>query len=99
MPDLASFGSGLVRYQLLTQYLRALPPGFFGIAREFSAAGLAATTGMDLCLDNAAASELCRSGFHFLQGRCDLSNRHRNTVPFQNLFALVFVDIHAISPQ
>src|SRR5262245_50088413 len=99
MPDLASFGSGLVRYQVFTQYLRGLRHGFFGIAREFYTAGLAATTGLDLCLDNAAASELCRSGIHVVQGRCDLSNRHRNAVPFQNLFGLVFVDIHAISPQ
>src|SRR5262245_41717134 len=99
MPDLAPFGSGLVRYQVFTQYLRGLRHGFLRTAREFYSAGLATTTGMNLCLDNAPASELYGSGFHFLQGRCDLSNRHRNAVPFQNLFGLVFVDIHAISPQ
>src|SRR5262247_4584904 len=94
MPDLASFGSGLVRYQVFTQYLRGLRHGFFGIAREFYTAGLAATTGMDLCLDNAAATELCRSGFHFLQGRCDLPNRHQRAVSLDNLFGLILVDIH-----
>src|SRR5215831_16728514 len=68
MPDLASFGSGLVRYQVLTQYLRGLRHGFFGIAREFYTAGLAATTGMDLCLDNAAASTSCKVDATFPTG-------------------------------
>ena len=74
---------------------RSVLAHFFSRPRELDAAALAATTGMDLRLDDPDfATELARRVFRLGHGKARNASRRRHTVLAQDFLALILVNVH-----
>ena len=61
---------------------------------EFDAACLASATGVDLSFDHDGCTESFRGVHCFLDGECNFTVRDRHSELFEELFALIFEEIH-----
>src|SRR5690349_24404192 len=87
-----------MRHELLTQQRSCRGGDFFFRAAELDPAGLAAPTGMDLRLyDPDRSAETPRRLDRLGGGVGHPAARHRNTEFRQQLFRLIFVDVHSLS--
>jgi len=94
LPHLAAFGAGLVRDEGHPDHLLGQVGCFVRVLRELDAAAFAAAAGVDLRLDDHASAELFRGRARVLRRVDDDAARRRDSVPPQDLFCLIFVDLH-----
>src|SRR5574343_708696 len=96
--DLLAFRTGLVRDQLHAEDRAGVIAHFFERRCDLDATTLATATCVDLGLDDP---NLAAQGFSCLDcvvdGRAVNPARNRNAEFFQELFALIFVNFHALS--
>src|SRR5574343_254038 len=96
--DLLAFRAGLVRDQLHAEDLAGVLAHFFERRCDLDATTLTTATGVNLGLDHP---DLAAQGFSCLDcvvdGRAVNPARNRNAEFFQELFALIFVNFHALS--
>ncbi len=67
---------------------------FIGILRDFDAAALAASAGVNLRFDDDAAADVFRGRLGFGDGERHLPARHRDFVFGQDGLGLILVDFH-----
>ncbi len=98
--DLAPGRSGLVGDEIMAQQCPRRGGDILLGADDFDAAGLAAAAGMDLRLDHPdRPAEPPRHSDRLRGGIGDPAARHRDAEFRQQLFRLIFVDVHRISPE
>src|ERR1700722_5772250 len=99
MYDLAR-GAGLVRHERGAEHSLCGGGDFLVGATEFDAAGLAATPGVNLCLDGPMpAPKFRRDVYRLLRTVSDPARRHRYAKAGQQFFCLIFVNIHRTPEQ
>ncbi len=92
--DFPPLGPGLVRDELPAQKRRRELLRLLGALHDLDPAGLAPAAGVDLRLDDARPAQLARERAGFLGGRRHAPLGHRHAERSQQLFGLVFVDVH-----
>src|SRR5690606_6955524 len=98
--DLLSFGAGLVRLELHAQDLASQAPDVFQALGNLHTATLAAATGVDLGLDHPdRAAEFLGGSDSFVNGERRDTSWDRHTESAQDLFALVFVNLHGVKTR
>src|SRR5271169_4102776 len=98
--DLAPSRSGLVGDEIMAEQGPRRGGDILLGADEFDSPGLAAAAGMDLSLDHPnRPAEPPRHSDSLRRGIGDPAARHADIKLRQQLFRLVFVDIHRISPE
>jgi len=96
--DLFALGAGLVRDQYLAQKLRGIGFDFIYRFCQLYAAGLAAAASMDLSLYDAdLGAQLLCCLYSLLHAECRLAVRDVDAVRFQDLLALVLMNIHILA--
>ena len=98
-PHDAAFGTGLMRHQRLAEQLaRRNRVRLGGIRQQLDAARFAAATRMDLHLGDGFRLAECRErGGGFVGRRRELPLGHWNAEAPENLFGLIFVDVHSVT--
>ncbi len=88
------FGPGLVRDERHAEDLLGDDGGLGGILRDFDAATLAASAGVNLRFDDHAAADVLRGRLGFGDGERHLPARHGDIVFGQDGLGLILVDFH-----
>src|ERR1019366_1478556 len=102
--DFLAMRPGLMRDQRHAENLLCVEFGLLAGAGHFDAAAFAAASGVDLRLDDHAASALGKelAGYRrgFFEGVSDFAARHGDAVPGQDFLRLVLVNLHGLeSPR
>ena len=88
--------AGLIRLHRRTEHLRGRGLGIFGRLDQFYAAGLAATTRVNLRFHHPLIAAERARGFTGLFRRCgQFAGGYGNAVVGKHLFGLILVEIHA----
>src|SRR5687767_11380167 len=99
-PNLTAFWSRLMGDEISADHFTSFLFGLLRVARQLDAAGFAAPAGMDLGFNDtgAAAKPNCRR-FGLFRRCGNFAPGNRNAVALENLFGLIFVNIHRLSPR
>jgi hypothetical protein len=90
----AALGSRLVRDEVHAEDVRREVPRFVRVFRDLDASALAATSGVNLGLNDHASADFAGAFSRFLRRVRDLSSRHRYAVPAQDGLRLILVNFH-----
>jgi hypothetical protein len=94
--DHTAFGPGLIRYEAHAEHLRRGVADLGWALHDLDAATLASAAGMNLRLhDSDAATQPLRNRARVVRIECDLATRDGHSILLEDLFALIFVNLHA----
>ena len=97
-PHDAAFGAGLMRHQRLAEQLRGEIAYVARGRQQLDAARFAAAARMDLRLDDGLRLAECRErGRGLVRRRRELPLGNGNAEAPENLFGLIFVDVHSVT--
>ncbi len=93
-----AFGAGLMRDQRHAQHLGSQLTGLLNRLGDFDASTFAATSGVNLCLDDDPAGsrieQILGRGFRRIAAFRHLAARNRNTILLQDCLALILMNFH-----